>query len=48
MAQYYREALERKGGDDVYAFNNWAVACLLLRRLDPSAPPATGCRRWPR
>ena len=27
-----------KGGDDVYAFNNWAVACLLLRRLDPSAP----------
>ncbi|MFO1335128.1 MAG: CHAT domain-containing protein [Piscinibacter sp.] len=35
MAQYYREALERKGGDDVYAFNNWAVACLLLRRLDP-------------
>ena len=37
-----------QGGDDVYAFNNWAVACLLLRRLDPSALPATGCRRWPR
>ena len=34
MAQYYREALDRRGGDDVYAFNNWAVACLLLRRLD--------------
>ncbi len=34
MAQYYREALDRRGGDDVYSFNNWAVACLLLRRLD--------------
>ncbi|MFT3663628.1 CHAT domain-containing protein [Piscinibacter sp.] len=33
MAQYYRSVLDR-GADEVYAFNNWAVACLLLRRLD--------------
>lgn len=33
MAQYYRRALDRCP-DDVYAFVNWAVACLLLRRLD--------------
>ena len=34
MAQYYREAVDRDA-DDAYAFANWAVACLLLRRLDP-------------
>ncbi|WP_341888644.1 CHAT domain-containing protein [Variovorax sp. YR752] len=35
MAQYYRQAYDLDDDDDVYAFNNWAVACLLLRRLDP-------------
>lgn len=35
MAQYYREAHDFDPDDDVYAFVNWAVACLLLRRLDP-------------
>jgi hypothetical protein len=45
MAQYYREAFDLEDDDDVYAFNNWAVACLLLRRLDPERaagpwPPA--------
>jgi hypothetical protein len=35
MAQYYREAYDLEDDDDVYAFVNWAIACLLLRRLDP-------------
>ena len=35
MAQYYRTAHDLDDDDDVYGFNNWAVACLLLRRLDP-------------
>lgn len=35
MAQYYREAFDLEDDDDVYAFVNWAIACLLLRRLDP-------------
>lgn len=35
MGQYYRLAYERRGGDDAYAFTNWAVACLLLERADP-------------
>ncbi len=35
MAQYYREAWDMKAQDDAYALTNWAVACLLVRRLDP-------------
>lgn len=35
MAQYYREAHDFDPDDDVYPFVNWAIACLLLRRLDP-------------
>ncbi|TXC67300.1 CHAT domain-containing protein [Piscinibacter aquaticus] len=35
MAQYYRQAHDIDPDDDVYAFVNWAMACLLLRRLDP-------------
>lgn len=35
MAEHYRQALDSAGGDDAYAFTNWAVACLLLQRLDP-------------
>ncbi|WP_298824455.1 CHAT domain-containing protein [uncultured Piscinibacter sp.] len=34
MAQYFRMAYDLKSGDDAYAFNNWALACLLLERLD--------------
>ncbi len=36
MAQYCRQAHDfDPDDDDVYAFVNWAIACLLLRRLDP-------------
>ncbi|MEO5732993.1 MAG: CHAT domain-containing protein, partial [Rubrivivax sp.] len=36
MARYYRLALDMKGGDDVYAMANWALALLLLERADPA------------
>ncbi len=36
MARYYRKALDMKGGDDVYALSNWALALLLLERADPA------------
>ena len=36
MAQYYRSAYDLRGDDDSYAFNNWAVACLLLASKDPA------------
>ena len=51
MAQYYRKALDLGGRGDSYAFNNWAVACLLLASEEPSydrgdwrAPLAEMCR----
>ncbi len=36
MAAYYRKAFDRQKQEDAYAFNNWAVACLLLERIDPA------------
>jgi CHAT domain-containing protein len=37
MVRYYREALDLKQQDDTYALSNWAVACLLVHKLDPRA-----------
>jgi hypothetical protein len=36
MAAYYRRAFDFLLEEDAYAFNNWAVACLLLEHLDPA------------
>ncbi len=36
MAEYYRSAYDAGGQSDSYAFNNWAVACLLLASIDPA------------
>lgn len=33
MVQYYRSALDLRGGDDAYSMANWAAGCLLLQRL---------------
>jgi hypothetical protein len=36
MAAQYRDAFDRQEGQfRSYTFNNWAVACLLLARIDP-------------
>lgn len=35
MAQYYRSALDLRGGDDSQSMANWGTACLLLQRLAP-------------
>jgi hypothetical protein len=36
MAGYYRSAYELGGQIDSYAFNNWAVGCLLLAHEEPA------------
>jgi hypothetical protein len=36
MAGYYRGAYELGGQIDSYAFNNWAVGCLLLAHEEPA------------
>ena len=52
MAQYYRSALDANNQNDSYALSNWAVACLLLARIDARyekgdwrAPLADMCQR---
>ena len=52
MARYYRRAYDLGGRNDSYAFNNWAVACLLLASIDPAyeqgdwrGPLAAMCER---
>ncbi len=34
MVRYYRQALDLKQQDDTYALSNWALACVLVRKLD--------------
>ena len=34
MARYYRAAYDRGGVTESYAFNNWAIACLVLAGID--------------
>ncbi len=36
MAGYYRTAYDLGGQIDSYAFNNWAIACLLLAHEEPA------------
>jgi len=36
MARRYRAAYDRGGETETYAFNNWAIACLVLAGLDPA------------
>jgi hypothetical protein len=36
MARHYRAAYDRGGASESYAFNNWAIACLVLAGLDPA------------
>jgi hypothetical protein len=36
MAAYYRQAFDDHQQRDAYAFNNWAIACLMLERIDPA------------
>lgn len=46
MGQYYRQAYEISGGNDAYAFTNWAVACLLLEGADPARFGETALGPW--